>query len=101
MPTPFATRLLTDLGIDRRRTPYAELRDLLTSLDHHPLAIQLVLPTLRQVPLARITTAFASLLPQFEDDTATGRNRSLLASLEYSLQRLTPQHRALLPHLAL
>src|SRR5207248_6818459 len=36
----FATRLLTDLGIDRRRTPYAELHDLLRSLDYHPLAIQ-------------------------------------------------------------
>jgi hypothetical protein len=96
-----ATRLLTDLGIDRRRAPYAELGDLLRSLDHHPLAIQLALPTLRRVSLARISTAFASLLPQFQDDTATGRNRSLLASLDYSMQRLSPEHRALLPRLAL
>jgi NB-ARC domain len=96
-----ATRLLTDLGIDRHRAPYAELRDLLRDLDHHPLAIQLVLPTLRRVSLARISTTFASLLPQFQDDTATGRNSSLLASLEYSLQRLSPEHRALLPRLAL
>ena len=96
-----ATRLLTSLGIDRRRTPYAELRSLLRSLDHHPLAIQLVLPLLRQVPIARIAIEFALLLPKFEDDTATGRNRSLLASLECSLQGLSPAHRALLPRLAL
>src|SRR5205823_948047 len=44
---------------------------------------------------------FAVLLPKFVDDTTTGRNRSLLASLEYSLQRLSTEQRALLPRLAL
>jgi hypothetical protein len=34
------------------------------------------------------------------DDTATGRNRSLLASLEYSLRRLSKEQRALLLRLA-
>jgi hypothetical protein len=96
-----ATRLLSDLGIDRKRAPYAQLHELLRSLDYHPLAIQLVLPILRQASLARITTDFAALLSQFQDETATGRNSSLLASLDYSMQRLSPEHRALLPRLAL
>ena len=96
-----ATRLLTDLGIDRARAPYAELRDLLVQLDHHPLAIQLVLPALRTFPLATIRADFAALLPKFVDDTETGRNQSLLASLEYSLQRLSEEQRKLLPRLAL
>src|SRR6266567_1758971 len=96
-----ASRLLVDLQIDRARAPYAELRDLLQQLDYHPLAIQLVLPALRTISLATIRADFAKLLPNFKDDAATGRNRSLLASLEYSLQRLSEEQRKLLPRLAL
>src|SRR6266566_1177763 len=96
-----ATRLITSLGIERARAPYAGLRDLLSELDHHPLAIQLVLPALHTIPLATIRSEFASLLDHFTDDTETGRNRSLLASLEYSLRRLSQAQRALLPRLAL
>src|SRR6266446_3662904 len=96
-----ATRLLTDLGIDRARAPYVELRDLLVQPDHHPLAIQLVLPALRTIPLATIRADFAALLPKFVDDTEAGRNWSLLASLDYSLRRLSEEQRALLPRMAL
>jgi len=96
-----ATNLLNDLGIDRKRAPYAELRELLKQLDYHPLAIQLVLPTLSKMSIAKIKADFATLLEKFVDDTVTGRNQSLLASLEYSLQRLSAEQRALLPRLAL
>ncbi len=96
-----ASHVLTDLGIDRVRAPYAELRDLLAQLDFHPLAIQLALPALRDRSLATIRADFAALLPTFVDDTTTGRNRSLLASLDYSLSRLPQEQRALLPRLAL
>ncbi len=51
--------------------------------------------------LAKIRADFATLLPKFEDDTETGRNRSLLASLDYSLRRLSKEQRDLLPRLAL
>lgn len=95
-----ASRLLEDLQIPRERAPFVELRDLLAQLDGHPLAIQLVLPSLRDLPLARVAQEFAALLPRFADDTESGRNRSLLASLEYSLGRLGPAQRALLPRLA-
>jgi len=96
-----ASRVLTDLGIDRARAPYAELRELLAQLDYHPLSIQLVLPALRDRSLATIREEFAKLLPTFVDDTATGRNRSLLASLDYSLRRLSNEQRAFLPRLAI
>jgi CHAT domain-containing protein len=66
---------------------------LLKQFDYSPLAIQLVLPALRERPLATIRTEFAQLLPTFVDDTATGRNHSLLASLEYSQsQKETLRH---------
>jgi len=96
-----AIRLLNSLGIDRKRAPYAEVRDLLIQIDHHPLAIQLVLPALHEFPLSTIKSDFATLLPKFVDDTENGHNRSLLASLDYSLQRLSAKQRKLLPHLAL
>jgi len=96
-----ATRLLTSLDIERARAPYKDLCDLLVQLDHHPLSIQLVLPALQTITLATIRADFAALLPKFADDTETGRNRSLLASLDYSLRRLSAEQRALLPRLAL
>jgi tetratricopeptide (TPR) repeat protein len=95
-----ASNLLSDLGIDRAYAPYPEMRNLLEKLDHHPLAIQLVLPMLREESLSRIHEGLATLLPRFEDDTETGRNKSLLASLEYSLGRLSEEQRSLLLRLA-
>ena len=61
-----ATRLLGSLDIDSGRIPYAGLRDLLAQLDHHPLAIQLVLPALQDVPVAEIRADFGALLPRFD-----------------------------------
>src|SRR6266704_1014205 len=94
------SRLLDTLGIDRSLVPYTPLRELLARLDHHPLAIQLVLPVLRNHSIARVATDFEKLLPTFVDDQATGRNRSLLASLEYSLRQLSEEQQALLRRLA-
>jgi hypothetical protein len=95
-----ASALLDDMQIERSRAPYPDLRDLLAKLDQHPLAIHLVLPALRDHALEEIRDDFTALLPQFEDDYASGCNRSLLASLEYSLRRLTDAQRALLVRLA-
>jgi tetratricopeptide (TPR) repeat protein len=97
----FASQVLTDLGIERARVPYSELRALLAQLEYHPLAIQLVLPALRQHAVAQIRTEFDRLLPIFVDDTAGGRNRSLLASLDYSLRQLGTEHRVLLGRLTI
>jgi tetratricopeptide (TPR) repeat protein len=97
-----AVQLFKDLDIAQGRAPYPELRDLLAQLDHHPLAIQLVLPVLREAGMTidRLSEEFAELLPRFADDRETGRNGSLLASLEYSLLRLPKLHRQLLVRLA-
>ncbi len=95
-----ATRLLEDLSIDRTHAPYTELCDLLTQLDYHPLAIQLILPTLREQTLDTIRADFSALLPTFKDDSIEGRNRSLLASLNYSLSRLSDIQRAQIHSLA-
>lgn len=96
----FASQLLTKLEIDHARVPYEELRDLLVQLDHHPLAIELVLPMVRERSLTTIQSEFATLLPLFQDGKGTGRNGSLLTSLDYSLRRLSPEQYSLLPRLA-
>ena len=96
-----ASRILEKLSIDRALAPYPELRDLLAQLGHHPLAIHLVLPALREHSLATIKSEFATLFSQFvDDDIVTGRNRSLLASLEYSLRQLSQEQQALLLRLS-
>jgi tetratricopeptide (TPR) repeat protein len=97
-----AVQLFKDLDIPQSRAPYPKLRDLLVQLDHHPLAIQLVLPVLGEVGMTidRLSSEFATLLPRFTDDRETGRNRSLLASLEYSLRRLGKWHQQIVVRLA-
>jgi tetratricopeptide (TPR) repeat protein/CHAT domain-containing protein len=95
-------QLCQDIDIPLTRAPYPDVRDLLVQLDHHPLAIQLVFTQLRDATLTvkAISENFAALLPRFTDDNETGRNRSLLASLEYSLRRLSASERELLLRLA-
>ena len=58
-----ASQLLSDLGIDRSRAPYEELQELLKQLDSSPIAIQLVLPALRERSLA---TLRGEALPKLE-----------------------------------
>lgn len=95
-----AVRVLEGRGIDRKRAPYEEMKELLKELDHHPLAIQLVVPQVGEVSIRQIRAEFGKLLPKFKDDTETGRNWSLLASLEYSLRRLGEGERQWLERLA-
>jgi hypothetical protein len=79
---PLATRLLDDLHINRRKAPYLAR---LKQLDYHPLAIQLVLPALERHILDTIRQDFAKRLNEFQDDSQSEGNRSLLVSLDYSL----------------
>jgi tetratricopeptide (TPR) repeat protein len=78
-----------------------EVDDLLTMLADHPLSISLVAPHFRTLTPQVIREEFHSLVDRFKDDTAPeGRNRSLLASLEFSKRHLSPEARRLLPYLA-
>lgn len=90
-------------GIDLERPgfePY-EIDDLLEALQDHPLSISLVTPHLKTLTPEEIRRDFARCLDRFTDDTAEeGRNRSLRASLAFSVSRLSDQARAVLPWLA-
>ncbi|MCA0353988.1 MAG: tetratricopeptide repeat protein [Chloroflexi bacterium] len=92
----FATALLDDLAIDRRRAPKLQLSSLLVRLDHHPLAMGLTLRALRDPSLSiqQLLSDYSSALAQFTDETSPNqRHSSLEASLNYSLQRLSPEQR--------
>jgi tetratricopeptide (TPR) repeat protein len=71
-----------------------ELVELLRVLEMHPLSIELVGPHLAKTRPAEIVEDFEGLLDECEDETAAeGRNRSLRASLEFSLKRLSQEAR--------
>ena len=87
---------LTRPGCER-----TELDALLDLLADHPLSVELVAPHLKTLTPAEVRRDFAALLERFTDERAAeGRNRSLLASLEFSRRHLSPQAQRALPYLA-
>jgi len=67
---------------------------LLARIDHHPLSIELIAPHLKDLTPTAIADDLAARLPQFQDPShAEARNRSLLASLDFSRARLSPKAR--------
>ena len=90
-------------GISTKRPGYEreEIDELLEMLADHPLSIELVAPHLKGLTPAQIRHDYAVLLERFADEGAyEGRNRSLLASLEFSRRRLSAAAQAALPYLA-
>jgi len=90
-------------GISTERPGYEreEMDELLEMLADHPLSIELVALHLKGLTPAQIRDDYAVLLERFADERAyEGRNRSLLASLEFSRQRLSAAAQAALPYLA-
>lgn len=74
-----------------RKHPREELIDLVETLERHPLSIELVGPHLVDTAVAEIQAGFGEMLDRFKGEAAEGRNRSLRASLEFSLGRLSPE----------
>ena len=67
----------------------AALYELLRTVDMHPLSIELVGPHLKTMTPEAIVTDFHALFDSFEDDGNRGKNRSLRASIQFSLKRLS------------
>jgi tetratricopeptide (TPR) repeat protein len=90
-----------DDGADRAGYERAEIDALMDALDDHPLSIELVAPHLKTLTPKEIRAEFGKHLARFADDRAAeGRNKSLLASLAFSTQRLSADAQAVLPYLA-
>lgn len=77
------------------------LDQLLDMLGDHPLSIELVGPQLLRRPPSRVRAEFGALLDAFASaEPEEERNRSLRASLAFSLRHLSEEARGLLPWLA-
>ena len=96
---------LNDLRLKSREKQPGWGRDdierLLELLDDHPLSLELVAPELQRSSPAEMCAEFGALVERFRNQGAfEARNRSLLASLEFSKRRLKPAAAAALPWLA-
>ena len=88
------------INLDRPGYGREAIEALLDRLEDHPLSIELVAPHLATLTPETIAAELAERLGDFRDDShAEGRNRSLLASLDFSLRRLSPAAREALPWL--
>ncbi len=89
------------VSTDRPGHERPEIDALLDALDDHPLSIELVAPHLEKLTPGDIRKDFGKLLERFENAGAfEARNKSLLASLEFSRKRLSKEAQAVLPFLA-
>jgi len=82
------------LSLDDPRFTKEKLDPLLCDLADHPLSLELVGPHLRTLTPEEIRADFGKLLDKFQQTADEGRNRSLLASLEFSRRHLSPAARA-------
>ena len=90
-------------GISSDRDGYEreEIDDLLKAIDDHPLSIELIAPHLKTLTPEHIRTEFSDLIERFAEMGAyEQRNSSLLASLEFSRNRLSDEARKVLPYLS-
>jgi tetratricopeptide (TPR) repeat protein len=101
---PLLAAILDREGLTLEERPgyeRAEVDELLKLLGHHPLSIELVTPHFKTLPPRQIREEFGQMLERFTNLGADeDRNKSLLASLEFSKKRLSEQSRLLLPYLA-
>ena len=87
--------------MDPERHERFEIDALLKMLAWQPLSIELVTPHLAELTPQQIRDEFAEHLGRFTNpNQPEERNRSLLASLEFSVGRLSPAARKVLPWLS-
>ncbi len=94
-------RVVRAAGADAASFERDDLNTLLDTLADHPLSIELVAPHLKTMAPLEIVERFAELLPQFAGEAEEERNSSLLASLRFSTDRLSPGARVALPWLGM
>jgi tetratricopeptide (TPR) repeat protein len=105
----FAAKILRSLGVEIKNLP-EEYLDLLKLLGGHPLSLRVVLPHLRyhrrwlprasQTP-TQVIEVLRQGLDSLEKKTEAGRDKSLIASLDYSFSKLSEKAKTHLPFLGL
>ena len=75
--------------------------ELLGLLDGHPLAMQMAIPPVKDVPAAAVVSEIARLMESAPEGAEAGRAAILTAAMEYSFSRMSRRNRTHLPFLSL
>ncbi len=96
-----ASAIIDKAGIEPSRLT-AEIPELLESVEGHPLAMQVALPLLKDVPASALAAELARTLEGLPDSSREeGRDAYLTAIMEYSWSRMSRRSRTHLPFLSL
>ena len=79
----------------------ADFGELLDALAGHPLAMQIAMPLVKDVPASVVTGEIRRLIDEQPDGGEAGRTAVLTAAMEYSFSRMSRRNRTHLPFLAL
>ncbi len=79
----------------------ADFFELLGILDGHPLAMQIAVPPVKEVPAAVVVSEIARLIDSEPEGGEAGRGAELTASMEYAFSRMSRRNRTHLPFLSL
>ncbi|MCE2499626.1 MAG: tetratricopeptide repeat protein [Dehalococcoidia bacterium] len=79
----------------------ADFGELMELLEGHPLAMQIAIPTVKDVPASVVAGELRSLMAQQPDGGEPGRSAVLTAAMEYGFSRLSHRNRTHLPFLSL
>lgn len=87
-----------EIPVARARADFGELLD---TLDGHPLAMQIAIPPVNDVPASVVVGELQRLIQEQADGGEAGRSAVLTAAMEYSFSRMSRRNRTHLPFLAL
>ena len=96
----FAATLLDQAEASPSRAD-GDFRELLDALAGHPLAMQIAVPLVKEVPASLVVAELRRLLDAEPDGGEPGRSPALTAAMEYSFSRMSRRNRTHLPFLAL
>lgn len=78
-----------------------DFAQLLDSLEGHPLAMQLAIPPVKDVPASVVTGEIGRLMAEQPEGGEAGRSAVLTAAMEYAFSRMSHRNRTHLPFLSL
>ena len=97
----FATRLMEETGVDPDRLG-PEFIELLELLEGHPLAMEIVIPLIKEVPASVLLTELRREIEAYQPDPGEdGRPVYLTAAMEHAYGRMPRRSRTHLPFLSL
>ena len=79
----------------------ADFFELLDLVDGHPLAMQMAIAPVKEVPAAAVVSELTRLMDSEPEGEEAGRGATLTAAMEYSFSRMSRRNRTHLPFLSL